>query len=109
MLRSLRSFALSLFVASLLASGIRTVTAAAPAAGSSGQASLASVPVSYVIEGDAVESVRLSLPAGAPQEVRVRLSANGSWYSCQTVGKAARCSTPGATVRALGGVEIETA
>jgi hypothetical protein len=109
MLQSLRSFAISLAVASFLASGLRIAFASEPAAGGTTGVSLASIPVSYdAAQGD-VNSVRLELPAGAPQQVRVRLSSNGTWHACNTVNKVARCSTPGATVQALARLEVEAA
>jgi hypothetical protein len=110
MLQSLRTCAISIATASLLASGLRAVIAPA-AASSAGQVpgvAAASVPVHYLTSGPNVVAVELTLPDSA-RTVKVRLRANGSWYSCAQVGTVARCETPGQTVRALEQVEIANA
>jgi hypothetical protein len=110
MLQSLRTCAISIATASLLASGLHTVIAPAIASGA-GQApgtTAASIPVHYLTSGPNVVAVELTLPDSA-KTVKVRLQANGSWYSCARVGTVARCETPGQTVRALERVEIENA
>ncbi len=110
MLKSLRTCAISIATASLLASGLHTVIAPAVASGAaqaSGTAA-ASIPVHYVTSGPNVVAVELTLPESA-KTVKVRLEANGSWYSCARVGTVARCETPGQIVQALERVEIENA
>jgi hypothetical protein len=111
MLQSLRTCALSIATASLLASGIHGVItpafASAGAAQKQGPAA-ASVPVRYLTSGGNVAGVELSLSDSAKQ-VRVRLSANGRWYSCVKDGAVARCETPGQTVQALERVEVANA
>lgn len=110
MLQSLRSCALSIAIASLLASGLRSVVAPASAASGAvqGQDAAATIPVRYLISGPNLNGVELKLPA-SDMRVRVRLSANGSWYSCARVGTVTRCETPGETVQGLERVEIANA
>jgi hypothetical protein len=110
MLQSLRTCAISIATASLLASGLRTVIAPAVASGA-GQApgtAAASIPVHYVTSGANVVAVELTLPDSA-RTVKVRLEADGSWYGCARVGTVARCETPGQTVQALEQLEVANA
>ena len=111
MLQSLRTCAISIATASLLASGIHGVIA--PAFASSGTSqqhgtTAASIPIRYLTSGANVSGIELTLPRGAKQ-VRVRLSANGRWYGCVKDGAVARCETPGQTVQALEQVEVASA
>jgi hypothetical protein len=110
MLQSLRSCAISIAIASLLASGLRSVVAPASAASGAaqGQDAAVTIPVRYLISGPDLNGIELKLPASSMQ-VKVRLSANGSWYSCAGVGTVAHCETPGETVQALQRVEIANA
>jgi len=111
MLQSLRTCAISIATASLLASGIHGVIAPAFASAGTTQAqgaAAASIPVRYLTSGSNVSGVELRLSDGARQ-VKVRLSANGRWYSCVRDGAVARCDTPGQTVQALEHVEIANA
>ncbi len=118
MLKSLRTCAISIATASLLASGIHGVIAPAFASAAPGFASAgtnqaqgvaaASVPVRYLTSGSNVSGVELEL-SGSVKQVKVRLSANGRWYSCVRDGAVARCDTPGQTVQALESVEIANA
>ena len=111
MLQSLRSCAISIATASLLASGIHSVIAPAFASASTAQVqrtAAASVPVRYLTSGGNVSGVELSL-SDSSKQVKVRLSANGRWYSCVRDGAVARCETPGQTVQALEQVEIANA
>lgn len=62
----------------------------------------------YLTSGSSLTGVELTLPDSARQ-VKVRLAANGSWYSCVRAGTTARCETPGETVQALEQVEIANA
>jgi hypothetical protein len=118
MLQSLRTCAISIATASLLASGIHGVIApgfasAAPAFASAGTnqsqgAAAASIPVRYLTSGSNVSGVELQLSESA-KLVKVRLSADGQWFSCVRDGAVARCDTPGQTVQALESVEIANA
>ncbi|MHB8060563.1 MAG: hypothetical protein ACYDHO_07005 [Gaiellaceae bacterium] len=108
MLQSLRTCAISIATASLLASGIHGVIAPSFASAGTNQAqgaAAANVPVRYLTSGSDVSGVELQL-SGAKQQVKVRLSADGRWYSCVRDGSVARCDTPGQTVQALDSVEI---
>jgi len=106
MLESLRSIAISLAVASFLASGIRGFVAPAFAAESAGSASAANIPVRYETSGDKLTGVELSLSASAPKQVKVRLSADGTWYRCVSEGGTAHCTIPGVTVSAIDDVQV---
>jgi hypothetical protein len=118
MLQSLRTCAISIATASLLASGIHGVispafASAAPAFASTSAsqaqgAAAASIPVRYLTSGSNVSGVELRLSDSA-RRVKVRLSADGRWFNCVRDGAVARCDTPGQTVQALEQVEIANA
>jgi hypothetical protein len=111
MLQSLRTCAVSIATASLLASGIHGFIAPAFASAGSTRAPGAAatgVPVRYLTSGSDLSGVELQLPDSA-RRVKVRLSAAGRWYSCARDGAVARCDTPGQTVQALEQVEIANA
>lgn len=111
MLKSLRTCAVSIATASLLASGIHGVIAPAFASAGTNQtqgAAAASIPVRYLTSGSNVSGVEVALSDNTRQ-VKVRLSADGRWYSCVRDGAVARCDTPGQTVQALESVEIANA
>jgi hypothetical protein len=107
MLRRLGSVLFCVAIASFLSTGIRALhLRALSLEGASASGSLASVPVSYAVEGGKIDGVSLSLPADAPRRVKVKLSVDGTWYSCVTEGTAAHCSTPGLTLASVNVVEV---
>jgi len=111
MLQSLRTCAISIAIASFLAGGIHGVIAPAFASAGTAQvkgAAAASIPVRYITSGSNVSGVELRL-SDSVKQVKVRLSADGRWYSCVGDGAVARCDTPGQTVQALEHVEIANA
>lgn len=109
MLQSLRTCAISVATASILASGLRAVLAPASAAANPGgpQPASAVSSVHYLTSGPNLVAVELTLPGSG--NVKVRLAAGGSWYGCTRSGSLARCQTPGQTVKALERVEVERA
>jgi hypothetical protein len=96
--------------ASLLSSGVHSLHLKALSLDSvSAAPASAAVPVQYTVNGDKVESVALALKGAAPRSLRVQLSVDGTWYRCETIGKAARCLTPGLTVAAIDKIAVAEA